>query len=105
MSVDDAPSTRRASYTLSVSVTDNNPDTAADDTILVTVNVGDSGGSNTDPVFPAEAGTFSIDENTTTVQNVGDPVTADDDDNDTLTYTLGRDGCGSILSRPRPATR
>ena len=85
------------SYTLSVSVTDGqdadgNPDTTADATILVTVNVGDSGGSNTDPVFPAAPVTYSFNENTTTVVNVGTPVTATDDD--TLAYTLGGTDAG-----------
>ena len=84
------------SYTLSVSVTDGqdadgNPDTTADATILVTVNV-DGAGSNTDPEFPAAAVTFSFDENTTTVQTVGTPVTATDDD--TLAYTLGGTDAG-----------
>ena len=95
--VDDAVDDTRGIYTLSVSVTDNadadgNPDTVVDATILVTVNVGDSGGSNTDPVFPAAPVTYSFNENTTTVVNVGTPVTATDDD--TLAYTLGGTDAG-----------
>ena len=84
----------RTSYTVTILVTDGedangNLNDTPDDRITVTVNVGDGGG-NTAPVFPAEAVTFSIAENTDTVEDVGDPVTADDDDtDDTLSYTLG----------------
>ena len=92
--VDPLPQFDRTSYTVTVLVTDNaddegNSDTTADDTITVTITVGDGGG-NTDPEFPAAAVSFSIDENITTIENVGTPVTADDDDtDDTPSYTLG----------------
>ena len=76
----------RASYPVAVIVTDNDPDNSEDDRIIVTVNV--AGGGNNAPVFPAGVVSFSIDENTATVQDVGTAVTADDDDNDTLSYTL-----------------
>ena len=81
----------RASYAVAVIVTDNDPDDSEDDRIIVTVNVGDGGGSNNAPAFPAtETGARSIAENTATVKNVGAPVTAEDDDtDDTLSYTLG----------------
>ena len=97
--VDDALD--QSSYTLSVSVTDGqdadgNPDTTADATILVTVNVSGGGSSNNTPAFPStETGARSIAENTTTVENVGAPVIAEDDDtDDTLTYTLGGTDAG-----------
>ena len=76
----------RASYPVAVIVTDNDPDNSEDDRIIVTVNV--AGGGNNAPEFPTAAVSFSIDENTATVENVGAPVTATDDDSDTLSYTL-----------------
>ena len=83
----------RATYSVAVIVTDNDPDNSEDDRIIVTVNV--AGGGNNAPEFPStETGARSIAENTTTVENVGAPVIAEDDDtDDTLTYTLsGTDG-------------
>ena len=83
----------RASYPVAVIVTDNDPDNSEDDRIIVTVNV--AGGGNNAPEFPTAAVSFSIDENTATVENVGAPVTATDDDtDDTLTYTLGGTDAG-----------
>ena len=86
----------RTSYTVTVLVTDNaddegDADTATDDQITITINIVDGGSSNNAPTFPStETGARSIDENITTVQNVGAPVAAaTDDDNDDLTYTLG----------------
>ena len=77
----------RTSYPVAVIVTDNDPDNSEDDRIIVTVNV--AGGGNNAPVFPAGVVSFSIDENTATVQDVGTPVTAEDDDtDDMLSYTL-----------------
>ena len=77
----------RTSYPVAVIVTDNDPDNSEDDRIIVTVNV--AGGGNNAPVFPAAAVSFSFNENTATVQDVGTPVTAEDDDtDDTLSYTL-----------------
>ena len=47
-------------------------------------------GDNTPPVFPdAETRARSVAENTPADENVGDPVRATDDDDDTLTYSLG----------------
>ena len=93
LSVSGATDQNQGIYTMTVFVTDGrddegNSDTTADDRITVTINVA-SGGNNA-PVFPAEAVTLSINENTTTVQDVGTPVVATDDDtDDTLAYTLG----------------
>ena len=98
LSVNGAIDQNQASYTMTVFVTDGqdadgNTDTTADDRITVTIEVV-GGGSNTDPEFPAAAVTFSIDENITTEENVGTPVVATDDDNDTPTYTLGGTDAG-----------
>ena len=83
----------RVSYEVAVIVTDNDPDDSEDDRIIVTVNV--AGGGNNAPVFPAGVVSFSIYENTATVQDVGTPVTAtDDDSDDDLTYSLGGTDAG-----------
>ena len=99
----------QTSYTVSVSVTDGAneegiSDTTADDRITVTIEVV-GGGSNTDPEFPAAAVTFSIDENITTEENVGTPVVPlTDDDDDTLSYSLGGTDAGffGIVRYQRP---
>ena len=71
------------SYTVTVTVSD----TALTDTITVTINVTDVKES---PTFPSETTTRSIAENTAEDTNIGTPVEAtDDDEGDTLTYTLG----------------
>ena len=79
------------SYSMTVSVTDNlnaqfNPDTAEDDSVTVTIRVTGQnelpGFSRTGPIV------LSVDENTRPGQNIGDPVSATDEDNDRLTYTL-----------------
>ena len=44
--------------------------------------------ANAAPVFPADTTTRDVPENSPAGTNVGDPVTAMDDDGDTLTYTL-----------------
>ena len=94
LSLSGALASNKSSYLVAVIVTDNDPDSSEDDRIIVTVNVGDEGGSNNVPEFPAAAVTFSIDENTATVEDVGDPVVATDDDNDTPTYSLGGTDAG-----------
>ena len=48
--------------------------------------------SNSTPSFPSEAPTPDVDENTPSYENIGDPVTATDGDNDTLTYSLENAG-------------
>ena len=81
----------RSSYTVTVAVRDSkdangSDDTATDDTIRVTVLVADL---NEAPAFPAtESGARSVAENTAAGDAIGAPVTADDAENDTLTYTL-----------------
>ena len=83
----------KTSYMVTVTVTDGkdaegNVDTAADDTITVTITVTDV---NETPEFADETATRSIAENTATDMAIGDPVAAmeDVDSGDTLTYTLG----------------
>ena len=83
------------SYRVTVSVhdgkaTDHTPDTTIDTTIDVTITLTDV---NDPAMFPStETGSRRVNENTATNtatgQNVGDPVAADDDDGDTLTYSL-----------------
>ena len=96
LSVSDEIDQDTASYTMTVFVTDNADaadeyDDTADDRITVTINVMGGGSSNNAPEFPStETGARSLAENTTTVESVGTPVIAEDDDtDDTLTYTLG----------------
>ena len=82
----------RNSYSITVSVSDGkdasgNVDPAVDVTIDVTINVTDA---NDPPDFPAAAATRTIAENTEAGENIGDAITATDQDSgDTLTYTLG----------------
>ena len=82
----------KALYSVIVSVSDKkdaggNADTAVDDTIDVTISVTDV---NDQPAFADSSTTRSVAENTAAAQNIGDPVEAtDDDDGDSLTYTLG----------------
>ena len=80
----------KPSYTVTVSVRDgkdaNGDDAeATDDTISVTILVADM---NEDPEFPSNTAERNVDENTVAGVNIGDPVAAYDDDNDTLTYSL-----------------
>ena len=78
-------------YTVTVSVRDSKDanggaDEVMDDTITVTILVTDL---NEAPVFtPIETGMRSVDENTVAGRNIGAPVAATDDDNDTLTYSM-----------------
>ena len=83
-----------ASYSVTVSVSDGNPDAATDDEITVTITVTDV---NETPAFPtSETGARSVEENTPAGRNIGDPVAATDDDNDTLTYSLGGEDVASF---------
>ena len=81
----------KASYSVTVTATD--PDSAAD-SISVTVNLTDV---NDAPTFTeGESATRSLPENSGANVNVGDPVTATDQDGDTLTYTLSGTDAGSF---------
>ena len=81
----------KSSYTVTVSVRDSkdsngDADEVTDDTITVTIQVANL---NEAPVFPtSETGMRSVNENTGAGMNIGDPFTATDPDNDTLTYSL-----------------
>ena len=81
----------KSSYSVTVNVSDGvdsngDADTSIDDSIAVTIIVTDV---NELPAFPAtEGGTRSVDENSNAGTNVGDPVSAIDEDGDALTYTL-----------------
>ena len=81
----------KSSYTVTVSVRDSKDDNGdadevTDDTITVTILVADM---NEAPVFPiSETGMRSVNENTAPGVNIGAPVAATDDDNDTPTYSL-----------------
>ena len=77
-----------------MTVTATDPSNASD-SITVTVTVTDVEEA---PEFPAtETGARSVAENTEAGQNIGDPVTAtDDDDDDALTYSLGVDDVESF---------
>ncbi len=55
----------------------------------VTAMVGMAESTNNAPMFAADTATRSIAENTAAGMAIGDPVTATDADNDTLTYALG----------------
>ena len=64
------------------------------------VPVVDQPASNASPTFLSESTTREVAENNPAGTNVGDPVTATDDDNDTLTYTLeGIDAAVEAVSR------
>ena len=81
----------KSSYTVTVSVSDSKDensdvDDVTDDTITVTIQVTNV---NEAPVFPPiEPVLYDVDENTIAGEDIGAPVAATDDDNDTLTYSL-----------------
>ena len=80
----------KSSYTVTVTVTDG----SSTDTITVTINVTDA---NDAPQFTDGANTTrSIAENTDASSNIGDAVAATDEDDDTLTYTLGGNDAASF---------
>ena len=84
----------KPSYSVTVSVSDGNPDAATDDTINVTITVTNVQEA---PVFPtSETGARSVAENTGMGQPIGDPVAATDGDNDRLTYTLDETAAASF---------
>ena len=79
------------SYSVTMSVSDGkdadgNADEMTDNTITVTILVANL---NEDPEFPSsETGMRSVNENTPAGEDIGAPVAATDDDDDTLTYSL-----------------
>ena len=89
-------------YEVTITVRDgkdvnNDPDdTDEDDAITVTIMVSDV---NEPPIFPETTPTtHNVDEGTPDKTNIGDPVTATDPENDTLTYRLsGTDAAAFTL--------
>ena len=81
----------KGSYTVTVSVSDSKDDNSdadevTDDTIRVTILVANR---NEAPVFTLiEPDLHHVDENTPAGEDIGAPVAATDDDDDTLTYSL-----------------
>ncbi len=79
----------KTSYTVTVNVSDGNGGT---DSITVTINVTDVTevvGPNVAPVFTEGDSTYRLIESQPNAgTNVGDPITATDANNDTLTYSL-----------------
>ena len=76
---------KKNTYSVAVIVSDGNGGT---DSIGVAINVTDVN-ENNDPVFIEGSGTErSIPENTSPGKNIGSPVSATDEDEDTLTYSL-----------------
>ena len=73
----------KSSYSVTVKADDNNGGTAAIDVTITVTDV------NEPPEFDSATATREVPENTEAGENIGDPVTANDPDNDTLTYTLG----------------
>ena len=86
----------KPSYTVTVSVTDNkdavgSTDTTVDDTRTVTITVGNEVEPPTfDEEIPQGQTSLSrsIPENTTAGRPIGDPVSATDEEGDTLTYSV-----------------
>ena len=79
----------KSSYSVTASVSDGNN---GSDSIDVTINITDvnDAAENDTPVFTdGDSTTRSIAENTDAGENIGDPVSATDPDNDVLTYSLG----------------
>ncbi len=82
----------QVSYTVTVSVSDGKGGT---DSITVTINVTDvvdetpAGSTNNDPYFTeGDATRRTIAENTASLEKIGTPVVATDEDGDTLIYSL-----------------
>ncbi|MCG9127098.1 cadherin domain-containing protein, partial [Candidatus Poribacteria bacterium] len=72
----------KSSYSVTITATTTEGLT---DTISVTINVTDV---NEAPVFSSVSTTLSVAENTDSGSNIGSPITATDEDNDTLSYRL-----------------
>ena len=88
----------KASHTVTVSVSDGKDesgqsDTAADDTIAVTIRVVKV---NHAPAFATETLQRTAQEEATSGTKVGEPITAMDSDDDVLTYELSGDDAGKF---------
>ena len=81
----------RSSYEVVVTASDPY---GLSDSVTLTIRVSDV---NEAPEFPSsETGVRRVVENTPSGVNIGDPVRADDDDNDTLTYSLDATSAASF---------
>ncbi len=78
----------KSSYSVTITVSDRK---GGSDTIAVTINITDvDEATNTAPVFTeGETASRSVAENTGSGVDIGSAVSATDEDNDTLTYSLG----------------
>ena len=74
-------------YTVTVTVSDGGRTDAI--SVAITITDVDETPETHAPVFEGDSTTRSIPENTPAGVNIGTPVSATDDDEDTLTYTLG----------------
>ena len=79
----------KPSYMVTVTATDGEDMDSIDVTIMVT-DVNDA------PEFASATAEVMVAENTAAGENIGDPVAATDDDDDTLTYVLGGPDAGSF---------
>ena len=90
----------KPSYSVKVTVSDGKLTASIDVVINITDRdevPKDIDASNTAPVFTEGTSTTrTIPENTVSNENIGDPVTAIDEDNDVLTYSLGGTDAGSF---------
>ncbi len=77
---------QKNTYAVTVTVSDGNGGT---DTIAVAINVTDVNENNAPVFVEGSSTTRAVAENTPAGTNIGSPVTATDEDEDTLTYALG----------------
>ena len=75
----------KSTYTVTITVSDGRGGT---DSIIVTINVTEAQ-ENRAPVFSEDSTTRNVAENTGSGIDIGEPVSATDADDDTLTYSLG----------------
>ena len=86
----------KSSYSLTITVSDGND---GSDSIAVTILITDvdERATNSVPTFTeGDEASRAVDENTALGVNLGDPFTATDEDDDTLTYLLGGVDAGSF---------
>ena len=84
----------KTSYTVIITASDGKPNNGKD-TITVTINITDVTENNAPVFIDGDSTTRSVDEESYTTDsqsapwvNIGDPITATDADNDTLTYAI-----------------
>ena len=93
------------SFAIKVTATDPTKPDALSDSIDLIINVTDEdeapvgGGTNQAPQFASSAMTRSVPENTEAGMDIGNPVTATDDDGNIITHTLGGPDVGDFRIR------